>query len=48
MLNVGFQVALRNNTSVTNPVDNSWTLVGENPDPYAILALRAVNGHSQP
>ncbi len=28
------------------PVDNSGTVVGENPDPYAILALWAVNGLS--
>ncbi len=28
------------------PVDNFGTVVGENPTPYGILALRAVNGLS--
>ncbi len=29
-----------------NPVDNFGTVVGENPTPYGILALRAVNSLS--
>ncbi len=29
-----------------NPVDNFGTVVGENPTPYEILALWAVNGLS--
>ncbi len=29
-----------------NPVDNFGTVVGENPTPYGILALWAVNGLS--
>ncbi len=29
-----------------NPVDNFWTEEGENPTPYGILALWAVNGLS--
>ena len=31
----------------TNPVDNFGTVVGENPTPYGILALWAVNGLSR-
>ena len=31
---------------VGNPVDNFGTVVGENPTPYGILALWAVNGLS--
>ncbi len=35
-----------NNADERIPVDNFGTVVGENPTPYGILALRAVNGLS--
>ena len=35
-----------NEADLHTPVDKSGTVVGENPDPYAILALWAVNGLS--
>ena len=33
-------------TMFSNPVDNFGTVVGENPTPYGVLALWAVNGLS--
>ena len=34
------------NQVIYNPVDNFGTVVGENPTPYGILALWAVNGYT--
>ncbi len=34
------------NLYTINPVDNFWTVVDENPTPYGILALWAINGLS--
>ncbi len=39
-------LAIRRPHMIIHPVDNFGTVVGENPTPYGILALWAVNGLS--